>query len=107
MSDNPVDPVCSSTPLGLTKIPDPMIDPTITVIPLSNVNCFLRFTGSWKLLFPPPDSSLAVNGINKLECLLPAAADIFVFNAPARPLNVMQRLCNNGTFEQKMLGKLS
>lgn len=46
-------PVCIKTPVGETKIPDPMIEPTITVIPFS------RLILAFKVISPPPSAGAA------------------------------------------------
>jgi hypothetical protein len=45
-NDKFTDPVDFKTPVGETKIPDPMIQPTMIVIPLSKVISAFNLTGS-------------------------------------------------------------
>jgi hypothetical protein len=54
-------PVYFSTPVGLTKIPEPIIDPTITVIPFRRLILALRVTSPWF------SSTIALLGLSLLS----------------------------------------
>lgn len=69
-------PVCSNTPVGDTKIPDPMMLPTMTVTPFRRVILGLRVISSLRRL---PSSSMAVGHVMPSE-----GPRLFRWRRPAR-----------------------